>query len=123
MNCTKLLLRFGAYVNKEMYDACRESYKDILQILLNKRADANALTRFGVAGLIAESEGAHYHTIEFLIEKEACVNQQGIDGNTLLHVACYVGSFCCVKRLTLSGAKVDILNGKKNETPLQIAKE
>ena len=69
-------------MNKPLYDACREDMNYIIQKLLNNGANINAITRFGLTGLIAACEGAHYHTVEFLIEEGASVNKQGTDDNT-----------------------------------------
>ncbi|XTI92163.1 ankyrin repeat-containing domain protein, partial [Cenococcum geophilum] len=75
----KLLIRYGAYINRYRYTigrlltyAVQKGCKSLVRYLLNKGADINAQSL--VSLLIVTYNKGHYNIIEYLINRGANIN-------------------------------------------------
>lgn len=95
--------------------------KDSIQLLLRYRADVNATNRMGETPLFHTIEINDIQKMEILVNADANVNIQDVNGNTALHIATDKGYSALIELLLLkANANVNIVN-KWGETPLHKA--
>ncbi|KYR02337.1 ankyrin repeat-containing protein [Tieghemostelium lacteum] len=80
---------------------------DCVHYLLNKGADAKAVTVNGETPLHYAAAGGNPQCIELLVKADSNVNAVDVDGITPLHQAAFSGNSSCLSLLLRKGAKVD----------------
>ena len=105
-----------------LHDMARRGNKDIVELLLAKGADANAVDKDGETPLYAATSEfrGHKRVAELLIAKGANVNATNKDGRTPLHEVAQRGNKGFVELLLAKGANVKA-GDKKDWTPLHAA--
>ena len=93
---------------------------DILNILLNNKADINETDNDKSTAVILASQYNNLANLEILLKHKPNLDKQDINGNTALLIASTKGYTDVVEALTKAGATVDIVN-KENDTALSIA--
>ena len=93
---------------------------EIVQLLLEKKADVNCQDEKGATALRQAAQQGHLEIVKVLLEKKADVNCRSKEGATALHVAAVNGHLEIVRLLLESGAdyKVKLANGF---VPLKLA--
>ena len=95
---------------------------EMVQVLLDYKADANSRNELNATPLIYASYEAHPHVVRLLLENDANPNVWNHNGTTPLHAASRCGSLEVVRLLLKYGADVEPEN-KEGRTPFQIALE
>ena len=73
---------------------------DVVQELINRKADVNAISINGVSPLLLAAEKRHSRVISMLLQNGADIKFQGDEpGNSALHVACLQNDLKSVKSL------------------------
>jgi ankyrin repeat protein len=93
-----------------------------VQILIEKGASVNAVTKYNKTPLNCASRFGNLHTVELLIEKGASVNAVTTDNKTPLHWASQRGNLETVALLIEKGASVNAVT-TDNKTPLHWASQ
>ena len=93
---------------------------DILNILLNNKADINQKDDDKSTAVILAAQYNNLANLEILLEHKPKLNEKDIYGDTALLIASTKGYTDVVEALTKAGATVDIVN-KENDTALSIA--
>ena len=106
--------------NNIMNLAANEGHLGVVEKLLEKGADVNCASEYGITPLYIAAYNGDSEVVEKLLEKGAEVNKADKDGATLLYIAARYGHLEVVKTLLEKGAD---LNKKNNNgyTPLHIA--
>lgn len=124
-----LLSKGGHKVNEKdrfgvtpLSDAAGLGYKDIVELLLSKRANVNATDNGGRTALHFVVSGKHKNIVELLLNHGADINARDKNGMTPLHEATRYGRKEFVQLLLAKGAEV---NPKSNngDTPFRLAKQ
>jgi ankyrin len=110
----------------ELHDAAYSGRTDVAKVLLDQRADINALASDGYTPLFLAVRRGHTDMIKLLLERGASVNAKSRDGWTALHVAVFEvarstgSSKEAIQLLIKNGANV---NSKTNsgDTPLALS--
>ncbi len=97
------------------------STTDVMQFLIERKADVNAKDNFDRTPLMA-AVSTQGEAVNFLLMKGADPNLRDQWNNTALHIAARIGNPKVIKALLEKGASPKILNNS-GETPLQIAEK
>lgn len=100
--------------------AAFEGRADIVEDLLNKGFDPNAMTQDGDTALIAAAHQGHVEILELLLERGSAINKKNKDGLTALMMAASEGRACAVRFLAGRSGEVNVKT-KDGFTPLMIA--
>lgn len=90
------------------------------QLLVEHKADVNALDKKNRTPLIAAASNGQLDVVQYLLDKGAELDLASRDGATALHGAVLFGHKEVAALLLATGAKVDVADGQKN-TPLHYA--
>jgi ankyrin repeat protein len=110
-------------VGAPLHYAATTGNSEIVQLLLDARADINLLTRFHPkkqAIHLAAANG-HIQVLQILLDKGVDVNATSSRGSTALHEAVVGGSYDVARYLIEMGANTDITDDDKGFTPLHQA--
>ena len=113
----------GVGEQSPLYSAADGGDLEMVQMLLDYKADVNSCSRHGVTPLITASWQAHpqtLHVVRVLLENGANPNVWDEDGRTALYAASSHGSLEVVRLLLKYGAEVEPENDK-GRIPIQIA--
>lgn len=124
------LIKIGANVNSQtnihgaspLYRAVEIGNKEIVELLLANKADANLLTRDGVSPLHRAVEKGDKKIVELLLTNEADANLQTRDGAAPLHRAVEKGDEEILQLLLTNGADAN-LQTRDGVSPLHRAVE
>lgn len=127
-NALKLLVDHGADVNlsNSLGDtpailATRHGDKESLCILIDAGADLPHCNKEGETCLHTASNLGDSNLVSFLCSQPNInIDQQDLDGNSALHIACIQGHLECAKTLVESGATLDLPNSVC-ATPLHLS--
>jgi ankyrin repeat protein len=100
-----------------LHYAARFGYKDVVELLLANKADANAQTKQGLTPLEMASMGGHKDVAELLLAHGAWVNFTGGVGKTPLAYAAFFGEKDVAELLIANKADVDAQDNT-GDTPL-----
>lgn len=103
-----------------LHVACENSRLTSAQVLLDFKADINALTVDKWTPLHYACNVKNYQLVELLVTKGAFINAKTKSGDTPLHFAARAGSYPIIKLLIERGGKVSEPNGGL-DTPLIFA--
>ncbi|KAA0717371.1 Death-associated protein kinase 1 [Triplophysa tibetana] len=92
----------------------------IIDVLMKKGAEIQALDKTGANGIYYASRHGHVGTLRFLHEKKCPLDIQDKSGETALHVAARYGNVDVVQYLCSIRANPDLLD-REQETPLHCA--
>lgn len=109
------LVNVDYYYDKPLHYAIRFCSKDIVKLLISKKADVNGRSKPDNQTPIHYCEKEAL--LDLLIENGADINDQDNRGETPLHNASTLGRYKWAELLIKKGAKVNIKD-KKGETPL-----
>ena len=93
--------------NTALLRASENGHTEIVEMLLEKGANVNAVQTNGITALMRASEKGHTETVERLLEKGAKVNAVQTNGMTALIWASRYGNLKTVEMLLNYGAKVN----------------
>jgi ankyrin repeat protein len=125
------LLDHGADVNWKLNggppldQAAMNAQKTMVELLLSRGADVNALTRSGGTALLTATRGGFQAVVEVLLAHKADVNAHFTTINqtlTPLHLAAEKGYANLIKLLLAAGANPNVENSE-GQTPLSYAAE
>lgn len=131
----KKALKFGAEIDTiarfapdytALMIASEKGFIDIVEILVENKANVNAANFNGWTSLMLASSAGHFKIVELLIKKNAQVNAKTVLNTTALIVAVFSGHKNIVKILIENKADLNIriTNGDyKGKTALMLAKE
>eukprot|EP00117_Sycon_ciliatum_P008689 scpid30063/ scgid11278/ Ankyrin-1; Erythrocyte ankyrin len=129
VECVRLAAQYGAdldAVTKEGLTALHyaaDGRPDVARELLDLKAKVDIPTKhIGYTPLHKATFGGHVEIVELLLDANANVHSQNINGNTALHVACREGYVNVAQVLVDSGATLQAKN-KGGKTPRQLAEE
>ncbi len=123
------LLTKGAIVDVKCGDrkwsplvkACYDGLLDIANVLVDAGADLNQKTREGYSLLYIAVQNKHKPIVEYLLSKGAPINEKnGLNDDSALHKACFIGSLEMTKTLIEAGADINILD-KIGQKPIDLA--
>lgn len=100
--------------------AASVGHSQVLDYLLNKGADIQAVNKMGMGALHYAVNGEFLDVVKLLIEKGADVNVQSMMGSPL-HRAVFVGNMEIIGLLLAAGADIDAVMATNGWTPLHIA--
>ncbi len=100
--------------------AVTENHQDIVELLLNRDADANVKLQFEWTSLMIAADHGHLDIARLLLAKKAAVDQQNRFGATALLIAAEKGHTKIVELLLKHHASVNLANGSQT-TPLMFA--
>lgn len=104
-----------------VYIASKKGCTEIVKLLLDKGADANAKASYNMSALFEATIGGHTEIVKLLLDKGADVNVRttGTDWTPLM-AACQNerGNVDIVKLLLAKGANINARNIRNNSTPL-----
>ncbi len=127
LNVAKVLLEAGAIVNAgrstAIHIASEKGYRDIVELLVSKRADVHAKNGRNCTPLMCASENGHLTTVQFLLKSGARVDELNTteEWNALMY-ASIGGHQEVVKALLEAGADVNA-KGRWKKTSLMCASE
>jgi len=135
LETTKLLLNWGANVNLgaalsrdrlavnfPLHQAVRHKNNTIIQLLLAKGANINALDSHGYTPLHAAISNKNMKAVTLLLDRQANINAKNKQGETSLDLAIRNNNELAVRLLIARGANINTAN-KNGITPLQWAIE
>ncbi len=108
--------------NIKLPEFAKRGYKDIVQVLLVKKADVNSINNDGHTALILAAESGHYEAVQLLLAHNADVNEADKFGYTALIVASTHGHKDIVKLLIARGADVNASSKVGNTALIRAAK-
>ncbi|KAF2623301.1 ankyrin [Macroventuria anomochaeta] len=108
--------------NTSLYYACLNGDLDVVQVLIDKHAGANAQGGYYGNALQAASAGRHEQVVKMLLDNKADVNAQGGYYGNALQAASYRGHEQVVKMLLENKADVNAQGGEYGNA-LQAASE
>mmetsp|Transcript_6497 Transcript_6497/g.23095 ORF Transcript_6497/g.23095 Transcript_6497/m.23095 type:complete len:766 (-) Transcript_6497:95-2392(-) len=115
-------LREDASGQTPLHRVAAYNHMEILNFLIDCRADVNALDRYGDSALKKAIFNGHYEVVFRLIEMGADVNVCDHTGKTPLHFAAEKGDAACVELMIEKGANVNAeIQGQHYLTPLHLA--
>ncbi len=101
--------------------AAANGHKDVVELLLASKAEANAKDNAGVTPLYLAACEGHKDVAELLVASKADVNANDNDSSTPLHCAAIMGRKDVVELLLANKAEVNAKTSCTGETPLQYA--
>lgn len=93
----------------------------MVELLLSKGADVNALDSFSITALHTASGNGDLAMVELLESKGADANSRGQTGATALHLVSRGDHMAKIELLLSKGADIDARNDDDDETALQVA--
>ena len=108
-----------------LFSAAYDGDVEMVQVLLDYKADVNSRNEWGLTPLFAASCEAHpetLHVVRLLLENGANPNVWTDEGKTPLHAASEYGSLEVVRLLLEYGADMESEN-KEGRTPFQVASQ
>jgi hypothetical protein len=115
------LIELAKNSNRFSKECAHANYKQIVEYLLEQKADVDSRDAHGNTALIYASKSGNIDLVEFLIHYGATLDLKGRDGNTALHEASSCGFLKCVQALVESGANINEAN-MRNLFPLELAR-
>ena len=112
-----------------LHVACKKGYCDMIEILLEKGADVQAVNNDKYTPIHIVCRSLRCDCLKVLLgNKKSDLNQQNADGDTALHIVCKMVNtetiehldIILIKILLENGADVQAVN-KKGDTPIHIA--
>lgn len=93
-----------------LHFAARENRADVVTLLLDSKADVNAVDRTGKSALTLAAENSAVDTTRLLIQRGADVNKRDQIGGTPLTWACGLGNAATVQLLIDNGADLAVVD-------------
>ncbi len=107
-------------LHKLLFVAVQGSCKKVVELLLHRGADSNAIDAAGITALMYAAQGSSIEVVDMLIKHGAHVNATDKKGNTPLFYAARHGHKEVAILLVEHGAAIDCQNSKK-DTALIVA--
>jgi len=104
-----------------LHYAVLNGHKDVVELLLNYKADINVKDKDGYTPLYEAAKGGHKEVAELLLTKKADVNAKDNKGYSPLHEAVVADDKSVVELLLLNKADVNAIDTNNRQTPLHLA--
>jgi ankyrin repeat protein len=122
LSTVQLLLMYGASrINLALRVASFQGHSDIVELLLDHRADPDFMDD-GTTSLMLATSKCRVRIIELLLKKGASIDKTNDEGSTALHLAIKSGYLLIIEMLLKYGADIESPN-LLGYTPLMIAIE